>query len=246
MYKRETRAAIKRFRNHRLSFAECMAALDAALAGLTSRLPGEKIAPLRALIMENNDIVMKEMERRGQPPFDPKILAALGAGITASDYRQGQVIYSQGESGDAVYYIQKGRVKLTAESKFGKQAVIGVLGPGSFLGEACLRGQPHVATATALGRSSIDRLAKPAMLRALGENLAFSEMFLAHLLSRNLRLEEDMVFQILNSHEKRLARALLMLANFGKKADRRRLFQRSVLKLWRRWSAPPFHESASS
>ena len=217
VYKRETKAVIKRFRNRRLSFADCMAGLDAALAGLTSRLPGEKIAPLRALIMENNDIVMKEMERRGQPTFDPKILAALGAGITASDYRQGQVIYSQGESGDAVYYIQKGRVKLTAVSKFGKQAVIGVLGPGSFLGEACLTGQPHVATATAMGRSSIDRLAKPAMLRALGENLAFSEMFLAHLLTRNLRLEEDMVFQILNSHEKRLARALLMLANFGKK-----------------------------
>jgi CRP/FNR family transcriptional regulator, cyclic AMP receptor protein len=161
--------------------------------------------------------MMKEMERRGPPPFDPKILAAFGDGITVSEYRRGQVIYEQGESGDAVFYIQKGRVKLTVVSNLGKQAVIGVLGAGSFLGEACLRGQPHAATATAMSKSSIERLSRASMLRVLGENLAFSELFLAHLLSRNLSLEEDMVYQILNSHEKRLARALLMLANFGKK-----------------------------
>ncbi len=84
---------------------------------------------------ENNELVMKEMERRGPPPFDPKILAALGDGITVSDYRAGQLIYTQGDSGDAVFYIQKGRVKLTVVSKLGKRAVIGVLGAGSFLGE---------------------------------------------------------------------------------------------------------------
>src|ERR1700687_3366212 len=150
--------------------------------------------------------------------FDPKILAALGDGITVSDYRQGQVIYAQGDSGDAVYYIQKGRVKLTVVSKFGKQAVMGVLGAGSFLGEGCLRGQPHAATATAMGKSSINRLDKLTMIRVLGENLAFSELFLAHLLSRTLNMEADMVYQILNSHEKRLARALLLLANFGKES----------------------------
>ena len=162
-------------------------------------------------------MVMKEMERRGPPPFDPKILAALGDGITVSDYRAGQLIYTQGDSGDAVFYIQKGRVKLTVVSKLGKRAVIGVLGAGSFLGEGCLRGQPHAATATALGKSSIERLDRASMLRVLGENLAFSELFVAHLLSRSLRMEEDMIYQILNSHEKRLARALLMLANFGEK-----------------------------
>ena len=178
---------IKRFLNHRLSFHDCVAALDAAFADLTSRLTGEQIAPLRALILENNDMVMKEMERRGPPPFDPKILAALGDGITVSDYRPGQVIYAQGDSGDAVFYIQKGRVKLTVVSKFGKQAVIGILGAGSFFGEGCLRGQPHAATATAVGKSSIERLEKSSVIRALGENLAFSELFLAHLLSRNLR-----------------------------------------------------------
>jgi CRP/FNR family transcriptional regulator, cyclic AMP receptor protein len=217
VFKSETRAVIRRFLNHRISFHECLAALDSALAKLNARLPGEQIAPLRALILENNDMVMKEMERRGPPPFDPKILAAFGKGITISTYRPGQMIYAQGDSGDAVFYVQKGRVKLTVVSNFGKKAVMGVLGAGSFFGEACLRGQPHAATATAVGRSSIERLEKASVIRVLAENLAFSEMFLEHLLSRNLRMEEEMIFQILNSHEKRLARALLMLANFGKK-----------------------------
>jgi len=217
VFRRETRGAIKRFLNHKLSLPGCIAALDAAFADLIPRLTNEQFAPLRVLLLENNNMVMKEMERRGAPPFDPEILAVLGDGITLLDYRPSQVIYAQGDSGDAVFYVQKGRVKLTVVSKFGKQAVIGVLGAGSFLGEACLRGQPHAATAQSMGKSSIERLDKTSMIRALGESLAFSELFLAHLLSRNLSLEEDMVYQILNSHEKRLARALLMLANFGKK-----------------------------
>jgi CRP/FNR family cyclic AMP-dependent transcriptional regulator len=217
VYKRKTRKVIKRFLVHRLSFNDCVAALDAALADLTPRLTSEQIAPLRALMLENNDMVMKEMERRGPPPFDPKMLAALRDGITVSDYRAGQVIYAQGDSGEAVFYIQKGRVKLTAVSKFGKPAIIGVLGAGSFLGEGCLRGQAYAATATAVVKSSIERLDKLSVIRGLSENLAFSELFLAHLLSRNIRLEEDMIHQILNSHEKRLARVLLLLANFGKK-----------------------------
>jgi CRP/FNR family transcriptional regulator, cyclic AMP receptor protein len=217
VYKSETRKVIRRFLNNRISFEECMAGLDSALAALTSRLSGGLEGPVRALILENNDIVMREMERRGPPPFDANILAALGTGITVSDYRPGQVIYAQGDSGDAVFYIQKGRVKLTVASKLGKQAVIGVLGTGSFLGEASLKGQPHAATATVQGKSTIKRLDKSAMIRVLAENLAFSELFLDHLLARNLRMEEDMVDQILNSHEKRLARALLTLADFGKK-----------------------------
>jgi CRP/FNR family cyclic AMP-dependent transcriptional regulator len=168
-------------------------------------------------MLENNDMVMKVMERRGQPPFDPKILAALGDGITLSDYRPGQVIYAQGDSGDALFYIQKGRVKLTVVSKFGKQAIMGVLSAGSFLGEGCLRGRPHAVTATVMVKSSIMRLDKSSVVLLLGKDLAFSELFLAHLLSRTIRMEEDMVYQVLNSNEKRLARALLLLANFGKK-----------------------------
>jgi CRP/FNR family transcriptional regulator, cyclic AMP receptor protein len=217
VYKSGTREVIKRFLNHRITFPDCIAALDAAFSDLASRLTAEQIAPFRALILENNNIVMKEMERRGPWPFDPKILAALGDGLTVLDYRPGQLIYTQGDSGDAVFYIQKGRVKLTVVSKLGKQAVIGVLGAGSFLGEGCLRGQPHAATAAAVGKASIERLDRASMIRVLGENLAFSELFVSHLLSRSIRMEEDMIYQILNSHEKRLARTLLMLANFGEK-----------------------------
>ena len=128
VHKRETREVIKRFLAHRISFPACVAALDAAFADLMPRLTGEQFAPLRALILENNNMVMKEMERRRPPPFDAKTLAALGDGITASDYRPGQVIYEQGNFGDAVFYIKKGRVKLTVVSKLRKQAVIGVLG----------------------------------------------------------------------------------------------------------------------
>jgi CRP/FNR family cyclic AMP-dependent transcriptional regulator len=168
------------------------------------------------MILENNDMVMNELGRRCTP-FDPKVLAALGDGITVSDYRSGQVIYAQGDSGEAVFYIQKGRVKLTVVSKFGKKAVTGILGAGSFLGERCLSGQPHAVTATVMIKSSIMRLDKSSVIRLLNKDLAFSELFLAHMLSRNLSMEEDMISQVLNSHEKRLARALLLLANFGKK-----------------------------
>ncbi len=217
VYKSETREVIRRFLAHRISFPDCIAALDSALADLTTRMTGEQLAPIRALMMENNEVVMKEMARRGPPPYESNILGVLGAGITPSVCQRGQVIHAQGDTGDAVFYIQKGRVQLMVASKFGKQAVMGILGEGSFFGEACLRGQPHAATATAMVRSSILRLDKGSVMRAIGEDLAFSELFLGHLLSRNIRMEEDMVYQILNSNEKRLARALLLLANFGKK-----------------------------
>lgn len=221
VFKRETREVIKCFLEHKISFPECIAALNAALADLTPRLTAEQITPLRALILENNDIVMKEMERRGPPPFDRRILAALGDGVELSDYRSGEVLYRQGDTGETVFYIQKGRVKLTVVSKFGKQAVMGALGADSFLGEGCLRGRPHAVTATVMIKSSIMRLDKSTVTRLLGKDLAFSELFLDHLLSRNLSIEEDMVYQILNSNEKRLARALLLLANFGKKGKPR-------------------------
>jgi CRP/FNR family cyclic AMP-dependent transcriptional regulator len=146
-----------------------------------------------------------------------KRLAALGDGITLSDFRPGQVVYAQGDPGEAVFYIQKGRVKLTVVSKFGKQAVMGILGTGSFLGEGCLRGRPHAVTATVMVKSSIVRLDKSRVTRLLREDPSFSDLFVNHLLSRNINIEEDMVYQVLNSYEKRLARALLLLADFGKK-----------------------------
>jgi CRP/FNR family cyclic AMP-dependent transcriptional regulator len=131
--------------------------------------------------------------------------------------RKEQTIFSQGDAADAVFYIQKGKVKLTVVSEQGKEAVVAIQGPDEFCGEGCLTGQPRrMATAAAMTECEIMRLEKGAIVRALHDEPAFSEMFVAHLLSRTIRVEEDLVDQLFNSSEKRLARALLLLANFGK------------------------------
>jgi CRP-like cAMP-binding protein len=153
-----------------------------------------------------------------ESPFDPKLfLAKVGKGRTIAEYSKNQVIFSQSDRADAVFYIQNGKVKLTVVSNAGKEAVIAILGPGDFLGEGCLAGRPVcLATATAMSDCSIVRLAKPATIRVLHDEPAFSEMFVSYLLTRNMRIEEDLVDQLFNSSEKRLARVLLLLANFGK------------------------------
>ena len=153
-------------------------------------------------------------------PFDPKLfLAKIGQGRTIADYRTKQVVFSQSDPADALFYIQRGKVKLTVVSKQGKEAVIAILGTGDFLGEGCLRGQPlRMATAVAMSECSVMRLEKAGVIRVLHEEPAFSEMFLSHVLSRNIRIEEDLVDQLFNSSEKRLARVLLLLANFGKES----------------------------
>jgi CRP/FNR family cyclic AMP-dependent transcriptional regulator len=153
-----------------------------------------------------------------KPLFDPKLfLAKVGKGRTISEYLKNQVVFSQGEPGDAIFYIHKGKVKLTIVSSAGKEAVIAILSAGDFLGEGCLAGRPLcLGTATAMSDCSIVRLEKMATIRVLQEEPAFSEMFMAYLLSRNMRIEEDLVDQLFNSSEKRLARVLLLLANFGK------------------------------
>jgi CRP-like cAMP-binding protein len=152
------------------------------------------------------------------PLFDPKLfLAKVGKGRTISEYRKNQVVFSQGDPGDAIFYIHKGKVKLNIVSSAGKEAVIAILGPGDFLGEGCLAGRPLcLGTATAMSDCSIVRLEKLSTIRVLHEEPAFSEMFMSYLLSRNMRIEEDLVDQLFNSSEKRLARVLLLLANFGK------------------------------
>jgi len=128
-----------------------------------------------------------------------------------------QPVFSQGNPADAIFYIQKGRVKLTVISKQGKEAVVGILGAGDFLGEGCLAGQPlRMSTATALAECSILRLEKSGIVNLLHHEPTFAEMFLKHLLARNIRIEEDLVDQLFNSSEKRLARVLLLLANYGK------------------------------
>jgi CRP/FNR family transcriptional regulator, cyclic AMP receptor protein len=155
-----------------------------------------------------------------QLTFDPKIfLAHIGAGRTNADYRANDVVFAQGDPADAVYYLQSGKAKITVTSENGKEAVLAILGPDDFFGEGCLNGQPlRLATVTAMTDCSIMRLEKAAMVRVLHEEPKFADLFIAHLLSRNSRVEADLVDQLFNSSEKRLARMLLLLANFGKDA----------------------------
>ncbi len=133
-------------------------------------------------------------------------------------------MYAQGEPADEIFYIQKGRVRLSVLSKQGKEAVIAALDPGNFFGQGCLAGQPlRVSTATAMTDCSILRLGKAAMMRALDENPEFSGKFIAYLLSRNIRVEEDLLDQLFNTSEKRLARLLLLQANFDKDGKQERV-----------------------
>jgi CRP/FNR family cyclic AMP-dependent transcriptional regulator len=150
--------------------------------------------------------------------FDPKaFLAKVGDGKTITRYRKDQVIFAQGDAADAVFYIQAGRVKLTVVSEQGKEAVVGILEPKQFFGEGCLNGHPlRIATTTAMEECLITSIVKAAMMAVLRGEPAFSELFMAYLLTRNSRIEEDLIDHLFNSSEKRLARLLLLLANFGK------------------------------
>jgi CRP-like cAMP-binding protein len=150
--------------------------------------------------------------------FDPKIfLGKANGGRTISNYRIDQIVFSQGEPADSVFYIHEGKIKVTVISEQGKEAVVAILGSDEFLGEGCLTGQPRrIATAQAMTECRLMRLEKSAIVRVLHDEPAFSELFVSHLLARTIRVEADLVDQLFNSSEKRLARALLLLANFGK------------------------------
>jgi CRP/FNR family cyclic AMP-dependent transcriptional regulator len=152
--------------------------------------------------------------------FDPRLfLTKLAGGKTSREYLNKQAIFSQGDAADAVFYIQSGKVKLTAVSMRGKEAVVAILPEATFFGEGCLAGQPvRMATATAVQGAAIIRVTKEAMVRLLHREPEFAERFLAHLLSRNVRMEADLVDHLFNSSEKRLARLLLLLANFGQES----------------------------
>jgi CRP-like cAMP-binding protein len=153
-----------------------------------------------------------------KPPFDPKtFLSKVGGDRTIAEYRKSQIIYRQGDSADAVFYLQRGKAKVTVVSRQGKEAVVAVLGPGDFFGEGCLAGQVlRLATVSALSECAITRLAKAEIVNVIHTEPAFAELFISHLLARNSRVEADLVDQLFNSSEKRLARTLLLLANFGK------------------------------
>jgi len=151
-------------------------------------------------------------------PFNPQtFLAKVGNGKTELQAPKERLIFSQGDAADAVFYVREGRVKLTVLSRQGKEAVVGILNHGSFFGEGCLVGQmARMATATALDASKIVRIEKAAMIRVLHDESSFSELFMAYLLSRNVRIQADLVDHLFNSAEKRLARILLLLAHYGK------------------------------
>jgi CRP/FNR family transcriptional regulator, cyclic AMP receptor protein len=151
-------------------------------------------------------------------PLSPRgFLTKVNEGKSVASYGRHQVIFSQGDPADAVFYVKTGRVSLTVVSKQGKAAVVGLIGADEFFGEGCLAGQPvRMSTATSTEDSVILRLQKSAMVRLLHNDPLFSERFTAYLLSRNVRIEQDLVDQLFNSSEKRLARILLLLAHFGK------------------------------
>jgi CRP-like cAMP-binding protein len=153
--------------------------------------------------------------------FDPKtFLASIGDGKSIATYARNQNVFTQGEAADAVFYVQKGRVKVTVLSDLGKEAVVGILGPGQFFGEGCLNGHPlRIATTTAMEDCVITAISKAAMIATLAAEPKFTQLFMAYLLTRNNRIEEDLIDQLFNSSEKRLARLLLLLANFGKEGS---------------------------
>ena len=158
------------------------------------------------------------MALKRRPSFNPKsFLAKVGEGRSIGGYRKDAIVMSQGDPADAVFYIQSGMVKVSVVSEQGKEAVVAMLGPNDFFGEGCLAGQAlRIATVAAMTDSVIVRLEKAAIVCVIQQEPAFSGMFIAHLLARAVRVEADLVDQLFNSSEKRLARLLLLLANFGK------------------------------
>ena len=158
------------------------------------------------------------MKKPAKSPFKAlDFLARVGVGKTIRDFKKEENIFQQGDVADTVYYIQKGKIKLTVLSKHKKEAVVGILGPGQFFGEGCMNGHTlRISTTTALEHCRITAITKQAMKVALHEQPKLSELFVAYLLTRNSRIEEDLIDQLFNSSERRLARLLLLLSQFGK------------------------------
>jgi len=161
------------------------------------------------------------MATSAKSSFDAQVfLAKLGVGKSILKFQKGRNVFVQGDRADKVFFIQKGKIKLTVLSDHGKEAVIGMLGPGQFFGEGCMNGHKlRISTTTAMENCIIVAITKAAMVAALHDEPRFSEMFMAYLLTRNSRIEEDLIDQLFNSSERRLARLLLLLANFGKEGN---------------------------
>jgi CRP/FNR family cyclic AMP-dependent transcriptional regulator len=180
---------------------------------LVSRQRSDSVGPVRIA-------ARRDLMRKAALAFDPTaFLMRIETGKTTREYRSRQVVFSQGDAADAVFFIESGKVKLTVVSTRGKEAVIAVLERGSFFGEGCLAGQPlRMSTASAIQPCSVVRVDRSTMVGLLHREPEFAELFIAYLLSRNVRIEEDLVDQLFNSSEKRLARILLLLAHFGKES----------------------------
>ena len=161
------------------------------------------------------------MTTQDNDEFDAKaFLAKVGAGKTILEFQKNQHVFQQGDAADTVFYIQKGRVKLTVLSEQGKEAVVAILEPGQFFGEGCMNGHRlRISTTTAMEHCVVTAITKSAMVAAIHDQPKFSELFMAYLLTRNSRIEEDLIDQLFNSSERRLARLLLLLANFGKEGS---------------------------
>jgi CRP/FNR family transcriptional regulator, cyclic AMP receptor protein len=158
------------------------------------------------------------MRKPAKIAFDAQaFLAKVGEGKSILQLKKDQNVFTQGDPADTVFYIQKGRIKLTVLSHHGKEAVVGILGPGQFFGEGCMNGHKlRISTTTALENCVVTAITKTAMTKILHDEPVVSEMFMAYLLARNSRIEEDLIDQLFNSSERRLARLLLLLAHFGK------------------------------
>ena len=159
--------------------------------------------------------------KNSEGSFDPKdFLTRVAVGRSISKYRKMEPVFAQGSVANSVFYVQKGKVKVTVSSDLGKEAVVAILGKGEFFGEGCLAGQNRrLATAIAMTECEIMRIEKATMVRALDQEPTLSATFISYLLARTIRVEEDLVDQLFNSSEKRLARALLLLASFGKEGE---------------------------
>ena len=163
-------------------------------------------------------VPMKSSVRQKDEAFDPQaFLAKVADGQTVANYIERQAVFAQGDPADSIFYIHSGKVKVTVLSNQGKEAVVAILGNGQFFGEGCLAGQTHrMGSVIAITECTVARLEKRVVVRVLHDEPAFSALFLTYLLARNVRMEADLVDQLFNSSEKRLARLLLLLANFGK------------------------------
>ena len=180
---------------------------------------GQRLIPSGLISSEKGQVMdRQDIDERNSIAFDAKeFLAKVGEGKSILNYRSGQTIFSQGDFADTVFYIQKGKIKCVVTSDQGKEAVVGIFEPEQFFGEGCLNGHSsRIATTVAMEECVITSITKSAMIKILHSEPAFSELFTAYILTRNGRIEEDLIDQLFNSSEKRLARLLLLLANFGK------------------------------